>query len=578
MLQRHYSQYHEEKGPMERSAAGSHTAGGRSQIACLNCAQAKTGCDKQFPSCSRCREKSLTCEARYARRQTKNATRAAAAAAAKKKGAQPVPQPVPQPIPKAVAPVMMDIDHSGSAAHDMPHMKPTQPGLDTFVMDPRIVPQSSSPNHLLTFNTPLSPDDLHTFESHFTYPPNMMGNMSGGGGGSGGMNDMIGMDTMCSSYHDFPWNLGSDFVDMNNGFFNGLDITTNAQGGDALLTPIVEEITPMSTPLNRDRRVSGSTHPHSRSTSITSTHSPCLSSEPKKGECDIIIEAEAGWPLARCTPVLYSGNCPQTAIHHLERLEQKSRCEGTWLALEAEISGAPRRDNVVVALASPSSSPFSSSSSSSFSVVPMRSQTRDQLLAISQTFLQKALEIHRRPRSERSEPLGVLSYVVLPPLSVLDFFMQNYVCTLSLFYSLVPARRINPNEMIEQNQASHLLLLLMIAQGASVVSSEETRALSTALIETCRISLFDMIEKNVDMCSDSTVHRCALLFTLLGAWSGDKWLMDIAMGQRGMYTSVRERSFFFLHFHRFCIMLLSVCLLAAASRLCCQTRQDKRTN
>ena len=93
--------------------------------------------------------------------------------------------------------------------------------------------------------------------------------------------------------------------------------------------------------------------------------------------------------------------------------------------------------------------------------------------------------------------------------------------------------------MIASSQAANLLFLLMIAQGASVVSSEEARTLSAGLIETCRISLFDIIEKNVEMCADSTIHRCSLLFTLLGAWSGDKWLMDIAMGQRGMYISVR---------------------------------------
>ncbi len=93
--------------------------------------------------------------------------------------------------------------------------------------------------------------------------------------------------------------------------------------------------------------------------------------------------------------------------------------------------------------------------------------------------------------------------------------------------------------MINSNQAATLLVLLMIAQGASVVPREEARTLSTGLIETCRISLFDIIEKNVEMCADPTVHRCSLLFTLLGAWSGDKWLMDIAMGQRGMYLEVR---------------------------------------
>ncbi|KAG7107001.1 Transcription factor PfmaH like protein [Verticillium longisporum] len=47
-----------------------------------------------------------------------------------------------------------------------------------------------------------------------------------------------------------------------------------------------------------------------------------------------------------------------------------------------------------------------------------------------------------------------------------------------------------------------------------------------------------MIEKDVELSADPVALRCALLFTTLGAWSGDKWLMDIAMGQRGMYLSM----------------------------------------
>lgn len=44
------------------------------------------------------------------------------------------------------------------------------------------------------------------------------------------------------------------------------------------------------------------------------------------------------------------------------------------------------------------------------------------------------------------------------------------------------------------------------------------------------------------MCADPIALRCALLFTLLGAWSGDKWLMDISLGQRGMYLSMLKHA------------------------------------
>ncbi|KAI3322441.1 hypothetical protein HD806DRAFT_500039 [Xylariaceae sp. AK1471] len=274
---------------------------------------------------------------------------------------------------------------------------------------------------------------------------------------------------------------------------------------------------------------------HTRSTSIMSTgdFEPILKSLTNPSDAEIpefpvVIAAESAWPLARCTPVVYSGSCPRTAIVHLECLEQKSKSEGTWRALEKSLHRVDWNENDLA------------------SVVPMNSRTRDKMLAITQTFLHKALEIHRggvqNQNKQQSGP-GMLTFLVLPPSDILEYLLRSYVRNLLFFYSLVWTGRIDPNEMIQNNnQAATLLVLLMIAQGASVLHSAEARGLSAGLIETCRISLFDIIEKDIEMCADPTVLRCALLFTLLGAWSGDKWLMDIAMGQRGMYLSMLKHA------------------------------------
>lgn len=52
----------------------------RSQIACEQCAKAKTGCDKKNPSCSRCSDKKLSCIVRYAARHSRPGIRANARA------------------------------------------------------------------------------------------------------------------------------------------------------------------------------------------------------------------------------------------------------------------------------------------------------------------------------------------------------------------------------------------------------------------------------------------------------------------------------------------------------------------
>ncbi|KAK1020702.1 hypothetical protein LTR33_018788, partial [Friedmanniomyces endolithicus] len=82
----------------------------------------------------------------------------------------------------------------------------------------------------------------------------------------------------------------------------------------------------------------------------------------------------------------------------------------------------------------------------------------------------------------------------------------------------------------------------MIAQGSMNIPSKEARMLTGGLTEACRISLFDLIERNVIMSGDPIVLHSALLFTVQAAWSGDKWQMDIAMGQRGMYFAMLRHS------------------------------------
>jgi len=120
---------------------------------------------------------------------------------------------------------------------------------------------------------------------------------------------------------------------------------------------------------------------------------------------------------------------------------------------------------------------------------------------------------------------------------------------------------LKPNELMQlsNGKASSLLLLLMVAQGAMATPTVEARYLTSGLTEACRLSLFDIIEKDIVLSSDPIVLRCALLFTTLAAWSGDKWHMDvgdflaawrgrasltiqIAMGQPGMYIAVSPLS------------------------------------
>ncbi|KAH8671182.1 hypothetical protein BX600DRAFT_434305 [Xylariales sp. PMI_506] len=507
LLQRHHSTYHEAQ-PIEPPAGCVPTVAGRTPIACLNCARAKTGCDKQVP-CARCKDKNLECTARYARRSSKAALRAAQASAAA--STQLAASLAQHASPAATMnPALMDLEESNE---DQSSVSPA----NNNVIDPHLQHQDNSPRTHSPANSHLSPDG---FPSPHTHVDGLDEFIQLG-------NDLIQPETNYQDmlvWTDYPLDL-----DM---------YPTSISMGrpDVAIATAFTEQSDISSSSEHTASSKGSIH--TRSTSVMSVNDFETSSKPielvtaaspsEVPEFEVVIAAEAAWPLARCNPPIFSGTCPRTAIVHLECLEQKSKQDGTWNALEKYLEQV---DWNAADLAS---------------VIPMSPRTRDRMLAITQTFLQKALEIHRGSagglgKMSYASP-GMLAFVVLPPSKILEFFLRSYVRSLSFFYSLISTGCVDPNEMLQNNQASSLLVLLMIAQGASAVPTAEARALSTGLIETCRISLFDMIEKNVEMCADPTALRCALLFTLLGAWSGEKWLMDIAMGQRGMYLSMLKHA------------------------------------
>ncbi|KAI0100157.1 hypothetical protein GGR51DRAFT_372800 [Nemania sp. FL0031] len=503
LLQRHYNTYHQERDPMDRAPEGANTTVGHGgRIACAHCAQAKTACDKLCPQCTRCRQKNLQCEVRYARRAQRGAIRAASNLKSRGSVSTPMPATLP-PVTGLTSTVAPALIHP-----DLQVKTPVSPQDVVLTIDPLISQHDNSKK--------ASPANSHLNFPNFNTPPMTFDNVEFFNYG-----DLSQQDSGYSNLM-FP-----ELIDY------GLQQQGQAQADPNF--PHFTEFSPMSGS-NMDNLASSRASTHTRSTSIMSTQeyeSVIIHAEPTNQQDDRIPEHEAvtagdrAWPLARCNPVSYSGSCPRTAMIHLESLEQKSKRASTWDALIPFLDGAEQNNAGLT------------------SVIPMNQRTRDHMVAITQTFLQKALNIHHysiHEQSKHSTNSGLLTFLDLPPSNLLNYFLESYVRNLSIYYSLVATSRLDPNEMIEHNNTATLLILLMIAQGASAVPREGARSLSTGLIETCRISLFDIIEKNVEMCADSTVHRCALLFTLLGAWSGDKWLMDIAMGQRGMYLEMLKHA------------------------------------
>jgi hypothetical protein len=316
----------------------------------------------------------------------------------------------------------------------------------------------------------------------------------------------------------------------------GLDMTgmpTSAHTDNILtMMPEFAHALPVPTPLTTPRMDIHATFPDLELGSSQIFHPSRHPSMSDSGIADLgpVVAAQDGWNCFKCMPPIPPSSCPRTARLNLERLEQCLRNHEVWSKWR------PTWDEADFA------------NGEYLTVIQLAETTRDKLLAITQTFLHKALEIHKEtgattPGVETSSLTGS-NFVLLPPARVLECFLRAYGNCFERFFPLTSRGILDANELMSlyNDKAGSLLVLMMIAQGAMAMQSPEGRWLTGGLTEACRISLFDLIEKNIIMASDPIVSRSALLFIVQAAWSGDKWQMDIAMGQRGMYVSMLRHS------------------------------------
>ena len=241
-------------------------------------------------------------------------------------------------------------------------------------------------------------------------------------------------------------------------------------------------------------------------------------------EPDAVIATQQAWPFFQCNPVEQPWVMPpKTASVYLEGVEQTLRHPDLWRAWIAQSQLDDRGHN--------------SAYESNFSSIPMETRWRENLIAVMQAFLHKALDIHRKlPRNCREDSSGGSPdsttgiCLMLPPEEVVQSFLTNYSIRYQSYYPCVSGGRLDPNMLMRNNsgRATCLLLLLMLASGAISTPTVEARYLASGLTEACRISLFDLIEKDVFQARDPVVLQSALHFTNLAVWSGDKWHMDVS--------------------------------------------------
>ena len=522
LLQRHYT-VHGKAGKQETLvSANSATprSAGRTPIACNNCARTKTKCDRKHP-CSRCASRNLHCAVRPIRRAPKNTTRGE---------------------PQGVNTVF---------EHDRGTAGVTSESLHTFEMAPNDgSPHSSSaqlsgasdedqqmsavsmlPHFDLSSGKPVTSSTIHAPTIPCT-PYVACDDFSGPTEASAAFDwsqvpISVDLDAMVD-----PTLLMGSTADLHGSLFhfappvNGSLPLKNSLSGDAvsLIAPFQSLCSPNGTLTGLQSSCDGQPR---RMQSLGSQESRDFTDTPSDGsgdsaEAEIVRDA---WTVFRCNPTISSTSCPKTAKMNLERLQQVLRDDGFWTTWSAANDMAAFAD------------------ASDLRVAHVHEHARDKLLAITQIFLHKSLEIHSAatPASHgSSRDRKATTFVLLPPPSVLECLLCHYAISTETHYPLTSRGSLDANELMnrQDDRASSLLVLMMVARGAMSITSVEGGMLANGLTEVCRISIFDLIEKDVTMCGNPTVLRAALLFTVQAAWSGDKWQMDIAMGQRGMYFAM----------------------------------------
>ncbi|KAF2837189.1 hypothetical protein M501DRAFT_937797 [Patellaria atrata CBS 101060] len=554
LLQRHYQLVHkeaDEASPSELEA----NAPQRRPIACTICAKAKTKCDKGIPSCSRCISKGLVCESRSTRRSSEAVYRQAKRQLSNNTNRRSQTSLTGDMSEAGESGFTSMTKHDPMSLDGHPNFPPTS---EPMMFNPSAQFSSASPisSHstgsplsmnapslpmmplapLMTSNTPSqfldqaslqqSPEFIPSAMDQYlqmpptTSDPSMESQYY--------MND--GMQLLDLGFTDYPPLMPPDATSQ-------MLFRSAEQEPCMSTTRLFPDLTPpMSRPPSSSQSTSGYSYPFGGLQSPSAPRSLPSSTVGGYSAPDqhSAIAVQDGWPCFQSDPPSETPLIPKTGRIYLEGLDSSLKNHDAWRnwAQQVDVSSIEHAYNGKVL------------------VEPFGGRARESLMMMTHSILNKAQDAHDLGASDfsrthtRNSSFAEDGFIVLPAPEILEYFLKAYTCRFEPYYPMITAGTFSATELMEASnkQSPSLLLLLMIAQGAMATSTPEARYLSSGLTEACRLSLFNFVDKDVLLSRDLITLRSALLFTNLAAWSGDKWHMDIAVSQRGMYTSMLKQS------------------------------------
>ncbi len=164
-------------------------------------------------------------------------------------------------------------------------------------------------------------------------------------------------------------------------------------------------------------------------------------------------------------------------------------------------------------------------------IEPFQDKARDKLMGFIERFLEKAQASHGSIRNGQEQPYLSLDLesVAFPRAKVLEYFLRAFAHYYEPYFGVIPGCTLSLTDMMQSQDAEvfSLLILLMIAQGATTLPTDEARQLKSGLVEACRLALSELVEKEHSMSANLVMLQSALLFVNMASWSGDNLHMKV---------------------------------------------------
>ncbi|KAF2733578.1 hypothetical protein EJ04DRAFT_564970 [Polyplosphaeria fusca] len=488
LLRRHYKAIHVQPPDKDDPIFLRTAVVDRIPIACLNCAQSKTKCDKQVP-CGRCVKRNLTCQKRQFRRNNWKGNPDVATTTASSPNDKITKEESVEERHEIETPIVSDVPLDPSQQPWA--LQPPSSGSEVD-MDMRMPPMTV-PTSVPWMNQPGSAmTDVELEQSHtFPFPP------------SSGVNSAIPPNTPNGPHGSVQFDspMGEETFDK-----ALADMYLSSASSEAGFSELDWSLV------------------HQELLSLTGMPPEPISND--------VLPLHQDWPLFDCNPATSNSVAPRTRenIAELEVLDDPN----TW-------SSCARSSYVEFQR---------SLNEKCWTMQPIDQFVRDRWLAVTQYVWRLSKErIFPGLRNDRQSTKAfpwMDRVILLPQTDALTSLLTKYTLEADDQFHLFPHQKpLTPQELLPQSDnrlLSGTLILLKIAQAIRSDSSPQARGICNAFVEVCSALVDDAVQVKDEVSETAKSIELSVGLLQLLLWSGDPWHMTIVPDIWSNHTKIVQKA------------------------------------